>query len=78
MKSQSKEFGGKRKNSKDILETQSIGIFEQVPWDESKIEIKDDFKELIEKENFTKQKTDSALQPKIKEELNKLNMSLKR
>ena len=37
-KSQSKEFGGKRKNPKDILETRSIGIFEQVPWDELKIE----------------------------------------
>ena len=60
--SQSKEFGGKRKNLKDILETQAIGIFEQVPWDELKIEIKDDFKELIEKEKFTKhEKTDVAL-----------------
>ena len=60
-KSQSKEFGGKRKNPKDILETRSIGIFEQVPWDELKIETKDEFKELIEKEKFTKQKTDVAL-----------------
>ena len=61
-KSQSKEFGGKRKNPKDILETRSIGIFEQVPWDELKIEIKDELKELIEKEKFTKhEKTDVAL-----------------
>ena len=54
--SQSKEFGGKRKNLRDILETQSIGIFEQVPWDELKIEIKDELKEFIEKEKITKQK----------------------